>query len=100
MGLRLSGEAIMRKVKEPEILTEGVSLDAVQVTHSGNPIILFVDHQTTGGYPKIANVISADMHNVGQLRSGDEVTFSMVTLSKAHELLREQEALIRQFARA
>ena len=96
MGLRLKGVNLARKNDDSEIVTEGVSLGAVQITHAGTPIILFVDHQTTGGYPKIANVISADMHNVGQLRPGDQITFAPVSLPDACALLNEQESLIRQ----
>ena len=70
-----------------EMITEGVSLGAVQVTHGGLPIILFVEQQTTGGYPKIANVISADLHRVGQLRPRDEIRFEEVTFETARSLL-------------
>ena len=55
------------------MITEGVPLGAVQVPPDGQPIILFVEHQTTGGYPKPANVISADFWRLGQLRPRDEV---------------------------
>jgi allophanate hydrolase subunit 2 len=54
-----------------------------------------VEHQTTGGYPQIACVITADLHRVGQLRPRDEVRFQEVSLSEADEALREQEALLR-----
>jgi antagonist of KipI len=64
------------------------------VTHAGLPIILFVEQQTTGGYPKIANVISADIHCVGQLRPRDEIRFEQVTLETARSLLVEQEELM------
>ena len=74
-----------------EMITEGVPLGAVQVPPGGQPIILFVEHQTTGGYPKIANVISADLRAVGQLRPRDSVRFEQVTLERALALLREQE---------
>jgi allophanate hydrolase subunit 2 len=57
-----------------------------------------VEHQTTGGYPKIDNVISADLWRVGQLRPRDEVRFETVTLERALALLREQEAWIRGLA--
>ena len=93
MGLRLNGSAL-RKTQTSELLTEGVSLGAVQVPDDGKPIILFVEHQTTGGYPKIANVISADFHTLGQLRPRDEVLFEMVSIEQATSLLRDQEALI------
>ena len=93
MGLRLVGPSLVRK-KNDDMLTEGVSLGAIQVPQSGQPIILFVEHQTTGGYPKIANVISADIHRLGQLRPRDEVHFEEVSFDHALEILREQEATL------
>ena len=89
MGLRLRGPALPQPMRE--MITEGVPLGAVQVPPGGQPIILFVEHQTTGGYPKIANVISADLRAVGQLRPRDRVRFEQVTLDRALALLREQE---------
>ncbi len=77
MGLRLEGAAITTAFGG-EMISEGVSLGAVQITASGLPIILFVEQQTTGGYPKIANVISADLSSLGQLRPRDEVRFEQV----------------------
>ncbi len=89
MGLRLRGPTLDRGAGQ--MLTEGVPLGAVQVPPDGQPIVLFVEHQTTGGYPKIANVISADFHALGQLRPRDAVRFELVTMETALELLREQE---------
>jgi len=57
---------------------------------------LFVEHQTTGGYPKIANVISADLPSVGQLRPREEVKFELVTMQQAIELLNEQEQILKE----
>jgi len=76
------------------MITEGVSLGAIQITASGLPIILFVEQQTTGGYPKIANVISADLHSLGQLRPRDEIRFEQVSWDAARTLLIEQEQLL------
>jgi biotin-dependent carboxylase-like uncharacterized protein len=90
MGLRLEGPAV-DQIPGKQMITEGVSLGAIQVPPGGAPIILFVDQQTTGGYPKIGNVISADIHRVGQLRPRDEVRFEEVTLEAARSLLIEQE---------
>ena len=81
----------MRPREQAELLTDGIPLGAIQVPQDGQPIILFVDQQTTGGYPKIANVIAADMHRVGQLRPRDEVRFAEVTIAEAVQALREQE---------
>ncbi|MBZ5579384.1 MAG: biotin-dependent carboxyltransferase family protein [Acidobacteriia bacterium] len=89
MGLRLRGPAIPSP--PGHMLTEGVTLGAVQVPPGGQPIILFVEHQTTGGYPKPANVISADLGRVGQLRPRDEVRFERVTIEQALRLLQAQE---------
>lgn len=89
MGLRLRGPAI--PAHAGHMITEGVALGAVQVPPDGQPIILFVEHQTTGGYPKPANVISADFWKLGQLRPRDPVNFESVTIETAVELLREQE---------
>lgn len=94
-GLRLQGEPIRSRVGT-QLLTEGVSLGAIQVPQNGQPIILFVDQQTTGGYPKIANVISADMHRVGQLRPRELVKFAEVTIPEAIRLLPEQEQRLKQ----
>ena len=77
MGIRLEGPPIQLEASR-EMITEGVSLGAIQVPPSGHPIILFVEQQTTGGYPKIANVISADLHFLGQLRPRDEIRFERV----------------------
>lgn len=93
MGIRLEGPPIPLDSSR-EMITEGVSLGAVQVPPSGQPIILFVEQQTTGGYPKIANVISADRHSLGQLRPRDSIRFERIEMSAARALLMEQEALL------
>jgi antagonist of KipI len=93
MGLRLEGAAIA-SAAGGEMISEGVSLGAVQMTAGGLPIILFVEQQTTGGYPKIANVISADLNSLGQLRPRDEIRFESVEMETAHSLLVEQEKLL------
>ena len=89
-GLRLRGEAIYPR-EAKQLLTDGIPLGAVQIPQDGEPIILFMDQQTTGGYPKIANVIAAEMHNLGQLRPRDEVRFQEVSLAGAIAILRAQE---------
>jgi allophanate hydrolase subunit 2 len=91
--LRLEGAPIPAEAGG-EMISEGVSLGAVQIPASGLPIILFVEQQTTGGYPKIANVISADMSSLGQLRPRDEIRFELVEMETARMLLAEQEKLL------
>ena len=93
MGIRLEGAAIPAPMGG-EMISEGVALGAVQVPEGGRPIILFVEQQTTGGYPKIANVISADFHSLGQLRPRDEIRFERVDFATARALLIKQEELL------
>ncbi len=93
MGIRLAGSPIPT-THDSQMRTEGVPLGAIQIPANGQPIILFVDQQTTGGYPKIANVITADLPSLGQLRPGDTIGFEQVSPVEARRLLLEQEALI------
>lgn len=90
MGLRLEGPALALQTAK-EMISEGVSLGAVQATPSGQAILLFVDQQTAGGYPKIANVIGVDLFCIGQLRPRDEIRFERVALAEARQLWIEQQ---------
>jgi antagonist of KipI len=94
MGLRLDGPEL-ETPQHGHMISEGVSLGAIQIPAGGRPIILFVEQQTTGGYPKIANIISADLPSVGQLRPRDQIRFEPVTPETARALIREQEELLR-----
>ena len=93
MGIRLVGNSIESSAGH-EIVTQGVPLGAVQVPGNGQPIISFVEHQTTGGYPRIANVISADLCKVGQLKPGDRFQFALVSMAEAEQLYAEQMNII------
>ena len=90
MGLRLQGAALEWPGRE--LVSEPVCPGTVQVTREGQPIVLGVDGQTIGGYPKIAQVVSADVDKLAQLRPGDRVTFHSVTLDEAEELHRRKQA--------
>lgn len=81
MGLRLLGEPLA--LPDRELLSEPVCPGSVQVTRDGQCIILGVDGQTIGGYPKIAQVIRADLDQLGQLRPGDSVRFERIELEEA-----------------
>jgi antagonist of KipI len=94
MGLRLDGPEL-ETPQHGHMISEGVSLGAIQIPAGGRPIILFVEQQTTGGYPKIANIISADLSSVGQLRPRDQIRFEHVTPDVARILAQEQVALLR-----
>jgi len=93
MGLRLIGQSIFSS-KGSEIITEGMPLGAIQIPGDGQPILSFVEHQTTGGYPKLANVISADLYKVGQLKSGDNFKFQLIDFPEAEKARLEQENYI------
>jgi antagonist of KipI len=92
-GVRLEGHRLASNLSG-EMITEGVPLGAVQVTPSGEPIVLGVEQQTTGGYPKIANMIGADLHRLGQLRPRVEIRFERTSLEVARSLWIEQERLL------
>jgi biotin-dependent carboxylase-like uncharacterized protein len=93
MGIRLAGPPVPT-THNSQMRTEGVPLGAIQIPANGQPIILFVDQQTTGGYPKIANAITADLPSLGQFRPGDTISFEQVSPVEARRLLLEQEAQI------
>jgi biotin-dependent carboxylase-like uncharacterized protein len=95
MGYRLKGPKIEHK-KGPDILTDATPPGSIQVPGDGMPIILFVDGQTTGGYSKIAAVVSVDQDLLAQGRPGDKVRFQRITISEAHRLLAEMEKKIRE----
>tara|TARA_B100000929_G_scaffold184490_1_gene146125 strand:- start:100 stop:1026 length:927 start_codon:yes stop_codon:yes gene_type:complete len=97
MGIRLEGNSL-KLDNENEIITEGVPLGAIQLPSNGYPIISFVEHQTTGGYPKIANVISSELHKVGQLKPGDKFQFELVSLEEAEALRHEREIYVKRMA--
>ena len=81
MGLRLTGEPTPRR--PGELVSEPVAPGAVQVTNDGLPVVLGVDGQTIGGYPKVAHVIRADLDRLAQLRPGGGVRFVRVNLDEA-----------------
>jgi biotin-dependent carboxylase-like uncharacterized protein len=91
MGLRLAGPKLDH-ARGFNIVSDGIVTGAIQVPGSGQPIVLLADHQTTGGYPKIATVISADLPAAGRLKPGDEIGFAAVSLAEAQEARRSLEA--------
>ena len=82
MGFRLLGPRLAL-TRPTEILSQGTCLGTVQVPPAGQPIVLMADHQTTGGYPRIAEVIAADVASLAQLRPGATVRFAEATLGEA-----------------
>jgi antagonist of KipI len=90
MGYRLDGPRIAQAVKA-EMISDPSPLGAVQIPASGQPILLMADRQTTGGYPKLAVVISADLGLAGQLGPGDTIAFAICTRQEALTALIAQE---------
>lgn len=95
MGIRLDGETI-EHVRGADIASEGVVTGSIQVPGNGKPIILMADRQTTGGYTKIATVISADLPRVGRMKPGDTLQFAAVEVAAAEAARREQEKQVRR----
>ena len=93
MGCRMDGPEIEHK-DGGDIISDGIAFGAIQVPTAGKPIIMLADRQTTGGYTKIANVITADFRIIGQLKGGDRVRFVKTTIEAAQDaLVTEREAL-------
>lgn len=93
MGYRLEGDKI-EHVSGADIISDGTALGAVQVPGSGQPIILLADRGTTGGYTKIATVISADISRLAQAMPGNTVTFKAVSVEEAQAVLPERESAL------
>ncbi len=90
-GIRLAGPALQRKKDLGDsIVSEGIVPGAIQVPGDGQPIILLVE-TITGGYRKIATVISADLPLLGQIKPGDHLCFQATSLQRAMQALRERE---------
>lgn len=93
MGYRLEGKKI-EHLSSSDIISDGIVKGAVQIPGHGNPIIMLADCQTTGGYTKIAHVISSDLWKIAQAKAGDYIRFRAVDIKESHEILKEQEQMI------
>lgn len=98
MGYRLHGSSALNRTTEREMLSHGLLPGVVQVPHNGQPIVLMADAQTTGGYPRIACVIEADLYHLAQIRLGEAIHFVPCTLAQAQRAKAEQEHFIQQIA--
>ncbi|ATA24769.1 hypothetical protein BIY26_12300 [Brenneria goodwinii] len=97
MGYRLQGPELQRTTRR-EMSSHGLLPGVVQVPHSGHPIVLLADAQTTGGYPRIACVIEADLYHLAQIRLGEPVHFIRCTLAEAQQAAQEQLRYLEQLA--
>jgi biotin-dependent carboxylase-like uncharacterized protein len=95
MGMRLEGP-VLSHARGYNIVSDGIVTGAVQVPGNGQPILLLADHQTTGGYPKLAAVISADIPRLGRLRPGDEIRFEEISIEAAEDEIRGRETRLRR----
>ena len=95
MGIRLEGPNIIHKQKA-DIISDGIAFGSVQVPGDGQPIVMMADHQTTGGYTKIATVISVDIPLMAQAQPGDKVKFQKVSVEDAQALYRKREERLAQ----
>jgi len=97
MGYRLQGRTLTRNT-DRELFSHGLLPGVVQVPHGGQPIVLMADAQTTGGYPRIACVIAADLFHLAQIRLGEPIHFVQCTLEEAHAAWLEQTRYFEQIA--
>ena len=95
MGIRLKGQPISTE-HIPPMVSAGLVQGSIQVPRSGQPIISSIDGQTIGGYPRIANVISADLHLLGQLKPGDKVNLTSISLDQAEYIFHQKAKLLEQ----
>lgn len=95
MGYRLEGPSLA--LRQPvELLSEGVTFGTVQLPPGGSPIVLMADAQTTGGYPRVAEVASVDLPLIAQLKPGDKLRFRFISLDDAQALYLARETDIAQ----
>jgi antagonist of KipI len=101
MGYRLAGPPIAHaSPSAADILSEAVPFGAIQVPAGGQPIILMADRPTTGGYAKIATVISVDLPLLAQMAPGARITFQAIELTEAHALAAAREQQMRMWEAA
>lgn len=101
MGARLEGDALTHKAdKGSEIISDGVAPGTIQVPGNGQPIVLLNDGQTVGGYPKIATVISSDLHRIANALPGSVLRFEAVTAREACLIAREEEEALSRLKKA
>ncbi len=96
MGFRLDGQALSRN-DESEIVSSAVTCGTIQLLPDGSTILLMADHQTTGGYPRLAHVITRDLPLAAQLGPGDKIAFHIVDIEHAEALAAEFELDLAKF---
>lgn len=97
MGYRLSGPKL-RHLSGADIISDAILPGAIQVPANGVPIVLLADRQTTGGYTRIATVITVDLPRIAQMTPNSELAFEAISVEEAQQLLIGQERLLRQLS--
>jgi allophanate hydrolase subunit 2 len=97
MGARLKGERVAH-VRGHDIVSDGIALGSIQIAGDGQPIVMLVDRQSTGGYTKLATVCSFDIARIAQVRPGRSVRFRAVSVHDAQQLYREHEEALAALA--
>jgi biotin-dependent carboxylase-like uncharacterized protein len=97
MGARLRGPRIAH-ARGHDIISDGIALGSIQVPGDGQPIVLLVDRQSTGGYTKLATVCSFDIGRIGQVKPGQRVRFQAIEIAEAHRLRRAWEVALIEVA--
>lgn len=89
---------ILKRTTDRELLSHGLLPGVVQVPHNGQPIVLMNDAQTTGGYPRIACIIEADMYHLAQIPLGQPIHFVQCSLEEALKARQDQQRYFEQLA--
>lgn len=97
MGIRLDGPLLSHRAGW-DIVSDAIATGAIQVPGSGRPVVLLADHQTTGGYPKIATVIATDLPVLGRCRPGETIRFAAISVAEAEDLYRAEERRLAEMA--
>jgi len=99
MGFNLTGEPLIRSIAT-EMLSTAVAPGTIQVTNEGGLVLLTADCQTTGGYPRIAQVAAIDLPLCGQLKPGDVINFAEISWKEAEKLYIQQQLELKKIAAA
>ena len=99
MGYRLFGENLEAE-KNNELVSSAVDFGTIQLLPNGQLIILMADHQTTGGYPRVANVTSCALSSLAQLKPGNEISFKFISVADAEEKMLQQTTYLEQLQSA
>ncbi|MCG7344148.1 biotin-dependent carboxyltransferase family protein [Sporosarcina sp. ACRSL] len=100
MGCHLESDKQLQLTNQKELLSEAVAFGTLQVPPSGKPMILLADRQTTGGYPKIGQVMSADFSVLAQMKPTDQIQFRYIEVEQAEQALLQQHKVFQQIKQA